>query len=193
MRNLPTYESTNRLLASALAQVALDDPLAFFHAAHDLDETADDEPPPDTALALLKAALPRVFAKIKFPDRWQPYYLAPLADGTWMPLNADCTPVGYPDIRPYVPGQFPGRSWEFATDPRQLKGVWHPHSPCGGHNDGWNGMWLAFRRGSRATIGKVIAATQDPLKCAEMLLPPWHDPPPPTGDLEDWQRAALAA
>jgi hypothetical protein len=179
-------KEVNNFVATALAQVALDDPLSFLLSLHDLDDTPDDDPLPDSALALLKAALPLAFAKMrsKLPYRWQPRYLAPLADGTWLPLSYNCTPLGYDDIRPYVPAQFPNHSWEFPPgfDPRSLKGVWRPRSPCGcGHTDGWAGMWLEFSaRNYGANIGRVIAATKDPLKCAEILLPPWHDPPSPS-------------
>jgi hypothetical protein len=103
-----------------------------------LDETSDDAPPPESAQALLKAALPLAFAKLarKLPYRWQPHYLAPLADGTWLLLNWNCTPLGYDDIRPYVPAQFPDHSWEFAEDPRALKGVWSSRPRVGGDTDG---------------------------------------------------------
>jgi hypothetical protein len=181
-------ETLDDHVAVALGQVALDNPLSFLLALYDLDAVSDDEPLPDSALALLNAALPLAFAKLvkskgKLPYRWQPCYLAPLANGTWLALNGNCTPLGYDDIRPYVPAQFPNHSWEFPPgfDPRSLRGVWRPRSPCGcGHPNGWAGMWLEFSvRNYGANIGKVVAATKDPLRCAEMLLPPWHDPPPP--------------
>jgi hypothetical protein len=172
-------------MAAALAQVMLDNPASLLPVCYDLDATPDDGPLPDSALGLLKAALPLVFARLvrlrKLPYRWRPFYLAPLKDGTWMPLNGNCTPLGYEDMRPYAPlPLYAHLTWEFTHgfDPRTLKGVWSSRPGVGGgRRHGWNGKWLEFStRNYGANIGRVVAETKDPLRCATMLF----TPPPPS-------------
>ena len=142
------------------------DPLGFMFAVWDAENAATES---------------AAFAKRikRLPYLRQPRYLAPLANGRWLPLNYDCCPLGVPDIRPYVPAQFPHHSWEFPPgfDPRALKGALSP-AGCGcGRSDGWGGMWLQFRkRNYGLCVATVIAATKDPLGSAALLF---DDPPLP--------------
>jgi hypothetical protein len=167
-------------LASALAQAALKDPLRFTLAGLTCE---------DNSAEMIEFAIDAAVATVERRKSWfnsrnrtdlrRPRYLAPLADGRYLPLNGDIAPLGFAYPHPYWrPAQFPDHAWEFAVDPRELKGVWRPHSPCGcGYTNGWAGMWWEFRqRGYGAALATVLRATVDPLRYLEMLF---DDPPPP--------------
>jgi hypothetical protein len=190
------FDRAAEILKDGLADLLHSDPLRFLNAAcdYDIDETDD------TALALIKEALPLALAKFAKRKGWhrlrQPRYLAPLKTGHWIALNAECTPLGYADIRPYDPlPYFAHLTWEFPPgfDPRSLKGVWRPRSIGGGFRHDHSGLWLSFtRRNYGAGVGRVVAETTDPLRSVEMLLG-GKTPDPPDAVLATWCEEGRAA
>jgi hypothetical protein len=183
----------------ALTEFAHSNPVAFFQATLN----CGDDDIRNRALGLLKDGLPRIFADLaKRPGEWHrlrhPHYLAPLNDGSWIALNAECTPLGYQDFRPYDPlPYFANLTWTFPAgfDPRSMKGVWRPRSIGGGFTHGWDGLWLSFtRRNHGAAVGRVLAETLDPLRNMAMLLRRDVEPDPPDAVLAAWRgKTALAA
>jgi hypothetical protein len=186
------------ILKDGLADLLYSDPLRVLTAAAcECDTDGKD----DEALALIKEALPLALAKLAKRARgWhrlrQPRYLAPLKDGTWIALNAECTPLGYADIRPYDPlPYFAHLTWRFPAgfDPRSMKGVWRPWSIGGGFRNDDSGLWLSFtRRDYGAGVGRVVAETTDPLRSVEMLLGDKTSDPPDTV-LATWREERPAA